>query len=134
MVNVSEGSSLCLDGTPYSPFAYAILVTFDDRSSCGRVLEGGDIDDEAIFHLAFYRSFVSLVDLLDRDHLDVGNDIMRGAVIEHFLGFRDASNHGTGNAAASRDQTEGRHSRRFRRKADAYQHPIGKCCNFGGVI
>ena len=52
-------------------------------------------------------SFVSFVDLLDRDHLDVGNDVVGRAEIEHFLGFCDTADHGAGNTSAPRNQAVG---------------------------
>jgi hypothetical protein len=55
-------------------------------------LERGHVDHEAVFHIALEHAFVGLVDLVHGDHLDVRDDLMLGAEIQHFLGFSDASN------------------------------------------
>jgi len=39
-------------------------------------LERGHVDDEAILHVRYVQPFVSFVDLLDRDYLDLGADRM----------------------------------------------------------
>src|SRR5438128_1721784 len=55
------------------------------------LLQGSHVDHEAVLHVALQDAIVSLVDLLDRDDFDVGNDIVLPAEIEHLLRFGDAA-------------------------------------------
>lgn len=57
-----------------------------------RGVERGDIDHETIFHIALQHSLIGCVDLLDSNHLDVRNDPLLRAEVEHFLRFRDTAN------------------------------------------
>lgn len=50
------------------------------------------VNDEAVMYIALDGSVVSLVNLLDGNHLDVRCDVVFGAVIEHLLCFADAAN------------------------------------------
>ena len=43
---------------------------------------------------------VGFVDLLDRDDFDIGGDVVLPAEVEHLLGFGDAADGRTGEAAA----------------------------------
>lgn len=49
--------------------------------------QGYRIDNEAILNIAAPHPLVGLVDLLDRDHLDVRNAPVLGAAVEHLLRF-----------------------------------------------
>lgn len=49
------------------------------------------INHEAVFHIAFQHTFVSVVNVRHADHFDVRTDVMFGAEIEHFLGFCNAA-------------------------------------------
>src|SRR3954454_4552215 len=53
--------------------------------------ERSQVDDEAVFHITFQHALVSLVDLLNGDDLDVGDDPVLGAEVEQLLGLRDAA-------------------------------------------
>src|SRR5690606_14355590 len=54
------------------------------------------VDDEAVAHVALQHALVGLVDGLHADRLDVGDDAMLGAEVEHLLGFGDAADQRTG--------------------------------------
>ena len=57
------------------------------RTSC---LQRRHIDYETVFDVALEKPVVGRIDFLDADELDVAHDVVRGAKIEHFLGFGDA--------------------------------------------
>ncbi len=56
---------------------------------CCPLSQRGHVDDEAVLHIALEHPLVSLVDFLDPDQLDVADDVVYGAEIEHLLGFSD---------------------------------------------
>lgn len=66
-------------------------------------VEGGHIDAETVADVAFYHALIGFVDLLDRNHLDVRDDVMPAAVIEHLLRLRDAADEGACEAFAPHD-------------------------------
>ena len=51
----------------------------------------GDVDDEAISNIAFVDALECIVDPLDRNKLNLRNEVMFPAEIEHFLGFRNSA-------------------------------------------
>ena len=53
--------------------------------------EGSHVDGEAVLHIGLEQPLVGFVDLLDRDDLDIGSDVLRAAKVEHLLGFGDAA-------------------------------------------
>ena len=73
--------------------------------------ERSHVDGEAILHIGLEQPLVSFVDLLDRDHFDVGGDVVLAAKIEHLLGFGNAADGRAGEAAAAEDEAEGRDGR-----------------------
>ena len=77
-------------------------------TECRPVGERGAIDHEAVLDVALEHALVGCVDLLDRDHLDVGDDAVLGAEVEHLLGLRDAADERAGERAALQDQVERR--------------------------
>src|SRR5262245_57390043 len=52
------------------------------------------VDHEAVLHVALGQALVGLVDLLDRDQLDVGAEVVLGAEVEHLLRLADAADRG----------------------------------------
>jgi hypothetical protein len=54
-------------------------------------LERRHVDGEAVLHIRGEHALVGLVDLLDRDHLDIGGDAVLAAEVEHLLGLGDAA-------------------------------------------
>src|SRR5512135_1548659 len=75
-----------------------------DRFSLLLLRQGRHVDDEAIFYVAPKHPFVSLIDLLDRDLLDVGHDVVLPAEIEHLLGLSDPPDQRTGKLPTPEDQ------------------------------
>src|SRR5215213_7023297 len=55
-------------------------------------------------HLTFQHALVGLVDPLDGDALDVGDDAVLGAEVEHLLGLRDAADQRAGDRPPLEDQ------------------------------
>lgn len=66
-------------------------------SSPDLTAEGGAVDNEAVFHVAFNHSLPGLVNLIAANQLNIGDDAVLGAEIKHLLGFRDAADHRPGN-------------------------------------
>ena len=89
-----------------------------------RLLQGGGVDHETVFHVALEEAVVGFVDLLDGDALDVGGDVVLGAKIEHFLGFAKAADGGAGEAVAAEDEIEGVHGERLFGSADEGQGAV----------
>ena len=56
------------------------------------LFEARDVDDEAIAHVVLEHALVGLVDLIDRDHLDIGGDSLLAAEVEHLLRLVDPTN------------------------------------------
>ncbi len=80
---------------------------------------------ETIPYIAFQHSSICLVHIADIDHFHVTHDIVLRALIQHFLCFRDAADHGTGYAPAIADQAKADKLQQRRRHACAYLHPVG---------
>ncbi len=76
------------------------------------------IDNEAVLHVALDDPVIGFVDLLDRDHLDVADDAVLGAEIEHLLGLRDATNERTREMTPREDHAEGMERQRLFRHTD----------------
>jgi hypothetical protein len=99
---------------------FALLHCFSYKRS--RLSKQCHIDDEAIVYVAFQQPFVSLIDLLNGDQLNVRGDAMLSTEIEHLLDFADPANPGTGQLTALHQQTEnlnrGRFGRASRRLAE----------------
>ena len=51
----------------------------------------GDIHDEAVFNIAFQHPFVSGLDFVGTDHLDIRGDTVFRAEIQHLLRLGDAA-------------------------------------------
>src|SRR5579883_2243484 len=81
------------------------------------LFEGRHIDGEAIFDVRFEQPVVGLVHFLNRNDLDIGGDVVLPAKIQHLLCFGNATNGGTGNAAASEDQSHSSDAQGFGRRA-----------------
>ncbi len=58
-------------------------------------------------------SLVGFIHLLDRNQFNVGLDIVRGAEVEHLLGFTDAPDHRASDAASMQNQRKWLQRRRF---------------------
>lgn len=80
--------------------------------------ERGQVDHEAIAHVALHDAVVSLVDLLNGDNFDVAGDIVLAAKVQHLLRFPHAPDHGAGKAAAARDERNSSERDLFIRNAD----------------
>src|SRR5690606_27661727 len=85
----------------------------------GSAIQAAHIDHKAVTHVSLEHPLISLVDLLDRNHLDVRDDVVFGAEVEHFLGFGNAADQRAGQLAALEQQMEYvRGGMRLRRSAD----------------
>src|SRR5215210_2378814 len=67
------------------------MSTFGLRGSQRR-----HVDGEAVLHVRLEHPLVGLVDLLDRDHLDIGSDVVLSAEVEHLLRLGNAADIGAG--------------------------------------
>src|ERR1035437_4868477 len=81
-------------------------------------LERSHVDREAVLHIRLEQSLVGFVDLLDGDDFHVGGKVVLPAEVEHLLGFGDAADARTGEAAAAQDQAERGNRQRLLRGAD----------------
>src|SRR5690348_5945332 len=62
------------------------------------------VDDEAVADVVLEQSLIGLVDLVHGDELDLGVDVLLGAEIEHFLGFRNAADGRAADGAVPPDE------------------------------
>src|SRR4029077_11965331 len=65
------------------------------------------IDHESKAYVALEDSLVGFVHVLNRNHFNIGLNPVRGAEVEHLLGFSDATDHRPGDAAAMQNQWKG---------------------------
>lgn len=70
------------------------------------VLQRNHADGKAVFHITPEKSLIGLVDLLDRDHLDVTGDAVGPSEIEHLLRLCDAADEGFGELPTLEDKAE----------------------------
>src|SRR5664279_5534340 len=82
------------------------------------------IDHEAVFHVVLEHPRVRLVDLLNRDHLDVGDDTVLSTEIEHLLRFPDPANPGAGQRGAAAEQREHWYGERGVRRTYHAEHAV----------
>ena len=87
-------------------------------------LQRRHVDGEAILYIRLEEPLVGLVDLLDRDDLDLRGDAVLPAEVEHLLGLGDATNEGSGEALAAKEKTEGRDRQRFVRRPDERESAV----------
>jgi len=66
-------------------------------------LQRREIDDEAVAHVALEHALVGVIDVLHRDHLDVGQHVLLGAEIQHLLRLLNAADQGACQGAAVED-------------------------------
>jgi hypothetical protein len=78
---------------PLAPLTDAAVADRRVRVHVGDVRH---VDDEAVLHVALQQPLVGLVDLLHRDELDVGGDVVLAAEVEHLLGLADAADERAG--------------------------------------
>jgi hypothetical protein len=80
-------------------------------------LDRGGVDHEAVLHVARHRAVVRGVNLLGRDELDVAEDVVLAAEVQHLLGLADAADQRPGHCYALEDQRRGGQHQRGRRHA-----------------
>src|SRR5208282_6465839 len=78
------------------------------------LLQRSQVDDEAVLYVALEQAFVGLVDLLNRNQLDIRDNSVVSAKIQHFLSLAQAADGGAREAATLHKQVEGRHRCGFR--------------------
>ena len=88
------------------------------------LLQRGDIDDEAVFHITLEQPLVGFVDLLRPNHFDIGGDIMLGAEIEHLLSLKSAADAGAGDLPPLRQQAKDFDRQRFFRRTHHGQRAV----------
>src|SRR6201996_4734477 len=82
------------------------------------LLEGFVVEDEAVLDVVAEDAVVGFVELVVGGELDVGDDTLVGAEVEHLLGFFHAANGGACEGAAVRKQREWRDGERLVGEAD----------------
>src|SRR5580698_560730 len=78
--------------------------------------ETGHIDDKTVFDVALDHPRIGFLDVLNVDHLDIRDDVVLGAEIQHFLRLLDPADGGAGNAAPAEQQAEDPRGRVRRRR------------------
>src|SRR6266496_31548 len=68
--------------------------------------ERSHVNGEAVLHIRLEQSLAGFVGFLDRDHFDIGGDVVLPAEVEHLLGFGDTADGRAGEAATPHDQGE----------------------------
>ncbi len=74
-----------------------LLAFFSDRGGSETPvplslrLERSHIDRKAVLHVRLQQSFIGFVNLLDRDDLNIGGNVMLAAEVEHLLGLRQTT-------------------------------------------
>src|SRR5947209_11015167 len=66
--------------------------------------DAGAVDDEAVAHVAALHALVRLIDLFSSDDLDVGDNSVFPAMVEHLLRFRNSADVGAGEALVPEDE------------------------------
>src|SRR5438477_6671306 len=94
------------------------LSTINYQLFCLLRFQRSHVDGKPVLHIGLEQSFVGFVDLLDRNDLDIGGDVIFAAKVEHLLGFGDAANHRAGETASPRDEGERRDRERLCGGAD----------------
>jgi len=88
------------------------------------LFQGGEVDYEAVFYVAFDQAVVGVVYFLDGDDLDIGGDFVFGAEVEHFLSFADAAYKRAGERPACAWQGERRYSERARWNTEHHESSV----------
>src|ERR1700681_2789949 len=80
-------------------------------------LQGRHVDHEPVFDLVVEKAHVGLLNVLHSDHLDIGDNSLLRAKIEHLLRLGDAADHGASYGLPAEDHLEdgGRRMRMLRR-------------------
>src|SRR5215469_14146336 len=78
----------------------------------GRVLHGSglerrEVEDEAVFYVGLDDPLPGLLELVEGSHLDVGDDVVFAAEVEHLLGLLDTADGGAGEAFATEGYGKG---------------------------
>jgi hypothetical protein len=85
-------SSIPSEANPYPYNPKHTYRTYQDKvvTLDGKLLRS-HVNREAILHIGLQHPLVGLVDLLDRDHLDIADDVVLAAEVEHLLRLLDAA-------------------------------------------
>src|ERR1700742_3081388 len=75
------------------------------------------IDHETVTYIPFEGPFVCRIDILDIDHLHIGNDIVFGTMIQHLLRLTYPTDHRTADPPAFGYDTKGVEFQRLRRQS-----------------
>src|ERR1700689_2485630 len=82
------------------------------------LLQRSHINHKPVLHITLEQTLVSLINLLNLDHLNVGGEAMIGAEIEHFLGLLNTADAGASQAMTPHNQVKNRNWQRLRRCSD----------------
>jgi hypothetical protein len=72
----------------------------------------GDVNGESVSNVAIDSSFESYINLVGFDDLDVAENFLFAAEVQHVLSLLNATNEGADEGLSSNDQVEGRDSER----------------------
>ena len=89
------GLYLPCGGTAHASPSRSRMIQKTDQDA-GEAPSGGglhrrQVDHKPVLHIAFKHAFVSRFDLVHADHLDVGDDVVLRAKMQHLLRLFDAA-------------------------------------------
>jgi hypothetical protein len=87
-------------------------------------LQRSHVDHKAILHIALEQTLISLVDLLDRDDLDVRGDLMLSAKVQHLLRLLNATDGRSSQPATFEYQGKSRDRQRVFGRTDERQRSV----------
>lgn len=75
-------------------------IMFCSFCTKNQILQSTHIDHKPITHIPFDHTIICFVNFLNRDELNIRDDIMLCTKVQHFLGFCGAANHRTHDSAS----------------------------------
>ena len=89
-----------------------------------KLTQGLHVDDETVPHVPLQCPLIRLIHLLDRNQLDIGRNVMVGAVIEHVLRLAQAAHAGTRKAPSFENERERFNFQCLGRDPDHREHAV----------
>ena len=92
----------------------------------GSAHQGGGVDHEAVADVRGENPIPRIVNLVSGHHFNLRGNALFRAVVQHFLGLRDTTNHGTSERAAATNKVPSAHRQRFRRCAHVHKGAVDR--------
>src|SRR5437879_2947729 len=96
-MTASVGSMICGSGTfsirtSPAPYITVARIIVGSKNLLSLRFQRSHVNREAVLHVRLQQSLVGFVDLLNRNHFDIGGDVVLATKIEHLLGLSDSAN------------------------------------------